>query len=150
MAVQHVRLIVNPNGDLGRAWQARADLRPVVEQCGGADWSGAVFLTHPIFYRQPRSVDMGRLVDGHNRMEYWDNTVCIGFDATVTIWSRRSTWMRGFIIYLLAVIQTIILGHDLPHIQTTTDRESCCAGSHGNSGPASGVNPTWLFSSYRN
>ncbi len=193
MASHRVKLIVNPNADLGRAWQAAADLRPIVEEYGGADWSGTVFPTHAtelayqaaqegyelviaaggdgtvhevvnglmraapesrpslgviplgsgndfahaigldsrpenalrqVFNGQAHRVDIGRLVDGHNRIEYWDNTVGIGFDTTVTIRSRRFTWMRGFIIYLLAVVQTIILDHDSPQMQITTDRES--------------------------
>ena len=42
------KLIINPNADLGRAWRQAADLRPVVEQFGGADWAGTVYPTHAI------------------------------------------------------------------------------------------------------
>ena len=41
-----VKLIVNPNADLGRAWQAAADLRNEVEYFGGADWAGTVYPSH--------------------------------------------------------------------------------------------------------
>ncbi len=40
------RLIVNPSADMGRAWLAAADLRPAVEQYGGADWTGTVYPMH--------------------------------------------------------------------------------------------------------
>src|SRR4030067_1060961 len=46
MPKQKVKLIINPNADLGRAWRWGADLRPIVEEFGGADWSGTVYPTH--------------------------------------------------------------------------------------------------------
>ena len=47
----------------------------------------------------------------------------IGFDTTVTIRSRKLTWLRGFIIYLVAVLQTIILNHEAPRMKIITDTE---------------------------
>ena len=41
-----VKLIINPNADLGRAWRWAADLRPVADEYGGADWTGTVYPTH--------------------------------------------------------------------------------------------------------
>ena len=46
MTDQKVKIIVNPNADLGRAWQSSADLRKIVEQYIDADWSGTVFPIH--------------------------------------------------------------------------------------------------------
>ena len=40
------KLIINPNADMGNAWRQAADLRPIVEELGGADWSGTVYPTH--------------------------------------------------------------------------------------------------------
>jgi YegS/Rv2252/BmrU family lipid kinase len=48
MPKHSVKLILNPNADLGRAWRAAADLRPVVEAYGGADWTGTVYPTHAV------------------------------------------------------------------------------------------------------
>jgi diacylglycerol kinase (ATP) len=48
MPKHSVKLIVNPNANLGRAWHAAADLRPVVDEFGGADWAGTVYPTHAI------------------------------------------------------------------------------------------------------
>jgi len=187
------KLIVNPNADLGRAWQKASDLRPIVEELGGADWSGTVYPTHAVelarqagldgyqlvvavggdgtvhevinglmqvppeqrprlgvvplgsgndfshamkmdarpayamrqvMTGQPHPIDVGRLVDGHGRQEYFNNTLGIGFDATVTIRSRNFSMVRGFLIYFIAVLQTIILNHDAPRMQVATDRES--------------------------
>jgi len=187
------KLIVNPNADLGRAWQKASDLRPIVEEFGGADWSGTVYPTHAVelarqaaldgyelviavggdgtvheiinglmqvppeqrpklgvvplgsgndfshaigmdprpafalrqvFTGQPKRVDVGRLLDGHGRQEYFNNTLGIGFDAAVTIRSRNFAMVRGFLIYFIAVLQTIILNHDAPRMQVATDRET--------------------------
>ncbi len=193
MPAHKVKLIVNPNADLGRAWRWAADLRPVVEDLGGADWTGTVYPTHAtelaiqaaqdgyevvaavggdgtvhevvnglmqvpserrprlgivplgsgndfshaagvnknatlamrqIFTGSPHRVDIGRLVDGHGRTEYWDNAVGIGFDTTVTIRSRNIPLVRGFLVYLIAVLQTIIFNHDAPRMTVKTDLET--------------------------
>jgi diacylglycerol kinase (ATP) len=192
MTPRKIKLIVNPNADLGRAWHAAADLRPIVEEFGGADWTGTVYPTHAvelareaaeqgyeiviaaggdgtvhevvnglmqappdrrpllgvvpigsgndfssaigvdprpefalrqIFEAKPRQIDIGRLHDNLGRSEYWINAVGIGFDTIVTIRSRKITLLRGFLIYLVAVIQTILLNHEASHFQIKTDRE---------------------------
>ena len=61
---------------------------------------------------QPSNVDLGVMTDEHGRKEYFDNTLGIGFDAVVTIRSHKLPIVRGFLMYLTAVIQTIILNHD--------------------------------------
>lgn len=38
--------LVNPSADKGSAWRAVGDLRPLVEEFGGADWAGTVYPTH--------------------------------------------------------------------------------------------------------
>jgi len=193
LGAHRVKVILNPRADLGRAWQAATYLRPIVEEFGGADWSGTVFPKHAtelayqaamegyelvisaggdgtvhevinglmqvplehrprlgivplgsgndfsnavgidhrpncalrqVFTGRAHRVDIGRLTDGQGREEYWDNTVGIGFDTTVTIRSRRFKLVRGFLIYLLAVVQTIILNHEAPDMQIETDCES--------------------------
>lgn len=186
-------IIVNPYADRGRARQAAADLRPIVEEFGGADWAGSVYPTHTldlarqaaeqgydlvitaggdgtvhevinglmqvpqqkrprmgviplgsgndfsnaicvnshpayalrqIFSGKVKRVDVGRLRDDMDRSEYWINTVGIGFDTIVTIRSRKITLLRGFMIYLVAVIQAIILDHEAPRMQVESDRET--------------------------
>ncbi len=193
MPAHRVKIIVNPNADLGRAWRTASDLRPIVEEYGGADWSGTVYPTHatelahqageqgyelvlavggdgtahevvnglmqlapedrprlgivPLgtgndfahvagFSRdpaqalrqaltgQPHRVDIGRLQDDHGRVEFWDNSIGIGFDAYVTLRSRRFTQLRGFLVYLISVLQSIALDHVTMQMQVATDAES--------------------------
>ena len=187
------KLIVNPNADSGNAWRIAADLRPIVDEYGGADWSGTVYPTHAselarqaaedgydlviaaggdgtvhevinglmqapeairprlgvvplgsgndfshaigmdpapavalrqIFDGQPRAIDLARLTDNLGRSEIWDNTLGIGFDATVTIRSRQLPLLRGFAMYFTAVMQTITLNHEAPHMKIETDTEA--------------------------
>ena len=193
MPEHKVKLIINPNADLGRAWRISADLRPIVQEFGGADWSGTVYPTHAtelarqaaeegyelviaaggdgtihevinglmqvppdqrprlgviplgtgndfahavgmpedpdlalrkIFTGKPKPVDIGKIEDNLGRCEYWDNTIGIGFDATVTTRLHKLTYLRGTFAYLVAVLQTIILNHDNPFLKFSSDEES--------------------------
>ncbi len=187
------KIILNPNADMGMAWRVAADLRPIVEQHGGADWSGTVYPTHAvelarqaaldgyeiviaaggdgtihevvnglmqvpqeqrpklgvvplgsgndfahnvgmssnpaeafqqIFTGKPFPIDVGTIEDESGRFEYWNNTLGIGFDATVTIRTRKLRLVRGFMLYLTAVFQTIMLNHEAAHMKIITDTET--------------------------
>ena len=48
----------------------------------------------------------------------------MGFDATVTIRTLRLTKIKGFMMYLVAVLQTIALNHSAPMMHIKTDRET--------------------------
>lgn len=192
MRTHSVKIIVNPNADLGRAWRQASDLRPLADQFGGADWAGTVYPGHTIDlaeqaalegYRmviaaggdgtvhevvnglmrvseeqrpvlgvvplgsgndfahnlgmssdasvalkqvmtgKPRSIDVMRVCDDLGRCEYVDNTLGIGFDGLVNIRSRNFSWLRGFVMYLVAVLQTIVLDHNPPRMRFRSDAE---------------------------
>jgi diacylglycerol kinase (ATP) len=187
------KFLVNPNADMGNAWKMVADLRPLVEEFGGADWAGTVYPTHAtllarqaaeegyslviaaggdgtvhevinglmqvppdkrprlgivplgsgndfahsigvqdspaealkrVFTGQLGQIDLGRFDIGRGEPEYFDNTFGIGFDATVTIRTHRLNWVRGFMMYLVAVLQTIAMNHEAPRMHIETDLES--------------------------
>jgi diacylglycerol kinase (ATP) len=67
------------------------------------------------------TVDLGLMIDEHGRKEYFNNTLGIGFGAVVTIRSHKLPVLRGFLMYLTAVIQTIILDHNPMAMQIETD-----------------------------
>lgn len=69
------------------------------------------------------TVDLCLMTDEHGRIEYFDNTLGIGFGAVVTIRSHKLPVLRGFLMYLTSVIQTIILDHNPIHMQIETDQE---------------------------
>ncbi len=114
--------------------QAQVAQRPrlgVIPLGSGNDFSHAVGLDpkpaaalRQAFQGSPRRIDLGVFETPQGRPEYFDNALGIGFDTTVTIRSRKLTWLRGFLIYLVAVLQTIILNHDAPKMRVVTDRES--------------------------
>jgi diacylglycerol kinase (ATP) len=187
-----VKVILNPMADMGNAWKAADDLRPIINEFGNADWSGTVYPTHatelarqagdqgydmvvamggdgtvhevvngimqlpekkrPILgvvplgsgndfahaigipmesdhalahalKGEPSTVDLGLMTDEHGRREYFDNTFGIGFDAIVTIRAHRLPLVRGFMLYLTAVIQTIFLNHNPALVQCETEQE---------------------------
>jgi YegS/Rv2252/BmrU family lipid kinase len=70
------------------------------------------------------AVDLGLMTDEHGKKEYFDNTIGIGFDTVVTIRSHRLPLLRGFIMYLTAVIQTIFLNHDPITMQIETEDQN--------------------------
>jgi diacylglycerol kinase (ATP) len=73
---------------------------------------------------KPQPVDLGLLSDETGRKEYFDNTLGIGFDAVVTIRSHKLPVVRGFLMYLTAVIQTIILNFNPTQLHVETDTET--------------------------
>ncbi len=191
-----VKLILNPMADMGRAWKAANDLRPIVQEfLGDISWSGTVYPTHAVELAQQAAaegcdlvialggdgtahevvnglmqipeerrpvmgvvplgsgndfahalgvplksdyalvhalkaenvsaIDVGVMTDeASGRKEYFDNTVGAGFDAVVTIRSHRLPVVKGFLMYLTAVIQTIILNHNPATVQFQSDAES--------------------------
>ena len=190
-----VKLILNPMADMGRAWKAANDLRPIVQEFkGDISWSGTVYPTHAMelakqaaaegcdlvialggdgtahevvnglmqipedqrpvlgvvpmgsgndfahalgipkktdhalvhaLSGQSSQIDIGVFTDDNSgRKEYFDNTVGAGFDAVVTIRSHKLPIVKGFLMYLTAVIQTIILNHNPARIQFQSDTES--------------------------
>jgi diacylglycerol kinase (ATP) len=75
-------------------------------------------------YGESSTVDLGLMTDEHGRQEFFDNTLGIGFGATVTIRSHQLPILRGFLMYLTAVLQTIILDHNPITMQIQSDNET--------------------------
>lgn len=67
------------------------------------------------------TVDLGLMTDEHGKQEYFDNTLGIGFDTVVTIRSHTLPVVRGFLMYLTAVIQTILLNHHAISMRIQTE-----------------------------
>lgn len=185
-----VIFIINPNANMGQAWRQAADLRPIMQEFGVADWTGSVYPTHAIelarkavedgydliiagggdgtvheivnalmsfpeerrpalgvvplgsgndfsysigmepepwkalrqiFNGQEKRVDIGEIEDDSGRMEYFNNTIGIGFDAIVTIHSHKMPFLRGYPMYIAAVLKTIFLNHHPIGMNITID-----------------------------
>ena len=115
--------------------QVPAEKRPVmgvVPIGSGNDFAYSIGITqkadhalaHALKAETVQSVDIGLMTDAHGRKEYFDNTLGIGFDAVVTIRSHKLPIVKGFLMYLTAVIQTIILNHNPAGVKIETDTES--------------------------
>jgi diacylglycerol kinase (ATP) len=77
-----------------------------------------------IYTGQPKNIDVGMFELGTGKREYFNNTFGLGFDATVTVYTQHLTYLRGFIMYLVAVLRTIALKLDAPMMQITADSET--------------------------
>lgn len=81
-------------------------------------------LAHALKAENIKMIDIGLMTDEHGRREYFDNTLGIGFDAIVTIRSHKLPIVKGFLMYLTAVIQTIFLNHNPAKMQIATEKET--------------------------
>ena len=73
---------------------------------------------------QPHPLDVGSVRAGNDRLEYFNNTIGIGFDAVVTIRSRKITAIQGFMMYFVATLQTIFQNFTPLDLHVETDQES--------------------------
>jgi YegS/Rv2252/BmrU family lipid kinase len=74
-----------------------------------------------VFTGAPKPVDIARIEDGAGRIEYFDNTLGIGFDAAINIRSRSIQRLQGFTMYLTATLLTIARDFAAPHMKVTYD-----------------------------
>jgi len=70
-----------------------------------------------------KRIDLAKIEDDTGRTEYWDNTANIGFGGAVNYFSHKSQLLRGFIMYLVAVLQTIFSKYTVMNCKITTDQE---------------------------
>lgn len=100
----------------------------VVPAGSGNDFAHALGVPHKADHAlvcalngHPVPVDLGLMTDEQGKKEYFDNTLGIGFDAIVTIRSHKLPVVRGFLMYLTAVIQTIALNHNAIGMKIETE-----------------------------
>jgi len=72
---------------------------------------------------QARKIDIGVIEDEHGRKEYWDNSVNIGFGGSVNIYSHSRPWLRGFLMYFVAVLEVMISRYDVLPMKIVSDGE---------------------------
>jgi YegS/Rv2252/BmrU family lipid kinase len=115
--------------------QIPADRRPslgVVPIGSGNDFAHAIGVPkktdHALLHAlngEASPIDIGMFTDEHSgRTEYFDNTLGAGFDAVVTIRSHKLPIVKGFLMYLTAVIQTIVLNHNPARVKFQSDAET--------------------------
>jgi diacylglycerol kinase (ATP) len=73
---------------------------------------------------RPHPLDVGSVRDENDRLEYFNNTIGIGFDAVVNIYTRKITRVHGFMMYFLALIRTIFRSFEAVDLHIETDQET--------------------------
>lgn len=91
-----------------------------------------------LFEDKTRAVDLCTISDVSRRQEYWDNTLGIGFSGEVNLAARNKTRMRGFLVYFVTVLETILFKpldlsvtikiNDQEPVQRLTTMMSICNG----------------------
>jgi diacylglycerol kinase (ATP) len=76
-----------------------------------------------LFTGQLATIDLARVEDEHGRFAIFDNNLGIGFDAIVVIQTEAITRVHGFLMYFLAVLRTIALYYQTPHLVLDFDGE---------------------------
>jgi len=71
-----------------------------------------------------RLVDVGRVTIDGRITRYFDNAVGIGFDALVTMATKKIRNLRGFALYVPAVLKTIFVTLTSPKVQMTLDDQT--------------------------
>jgi YegS/Rv2252/BmrU family lipid kinase len=70
------------------------------------------------------TLDVASVCDENGRLEYFNNTIGVGFDAIVNIYTRQITRIHGFMMYFVALMQTIFRRFDAVDLHVETDRQS--------------------------
>jgi YegS/Rv2252/BmrU family lipid kinase len=73
---------------------------------------------------QSHALDVGSVQDENNRLEYFNNTIGMGFDSHVNLHTRKITVVHGFLMYFVALIQTIFRDFDPLDMHVETDLET--------------------------
>ncbi|MGH8281009.1 MAG: diacylglycerol/lipid kinase family protein [Gammaproteobacteria bacterium] len=76
---------------------------------GGLDWREAC---RRITHGHMQWVDIGRCNDF-----YFANSLGIGFDAQVAMAAGRIRWLRGNLVYAVALLQTLLFAHQTPRVR---------------------------------
>jgi YegS/Rv2252/BmrU family lipid kinase len=73
---------------------------------------------------QPHSLDVGSVRDENDRLEYFNNTIGMGFDSVVNMYTRKITVVHGLLMYFVALILTIFRSFDPIDLHVETDQET--------------------------
>ena len=77
-----------------------------------------------LFTGRSQLIDVLKIEDDHGQIQYVNNGLGIGFDATINIQSRLITRVHGFAMYALATLRTIALYYQTPHLKIIFDDET--------------------------
>jgi len=73
---------------------------------------------------QAHPLDVGSVRDENDRLEYFNNTIGMGFDSVVNMYTRKITVIHGFVMYFVALMITIFRNFDPIDLHVETDQET--------------------------
>jgi diacylglycerol kinase (ATP) len=73
---------------------------------------------------KPHPLDVGSVCDENDRLEYFNNTIGMGFDSLVNMHTRKITAIHGFLMYFVALLRTIFRNFDAVDLHVETDQET--------------------------
>ena len=73
---------------------------------------------------QSHPLDVGSVRDENDRLEYFNNTIGMGFDSVVNMHTRKITAIHGFMMYFVALMRTIFRNFDPIDLHVETDEET--------------------------
>ncbi len=100
----------------------------VIPAGSGNDFAANLGLpSHPfeaaraLFGSSDRPVDVGLITGQNGQHEYWDNTIGVGFSGAVNIATRHLRRWRGFMLYFIATLETILFRPPALNVRLTID-----------------------------
>jgi len=78
---------------------------------------------HSALNGQSHALDVGSVCDENDRLEYFNNTIGMGFDSLVNMHTRKITAIHGFMMYFVALMRTIFRDFDAIDTHVETDQE---------------------------
>lgn len=76
-----------------------------------------------LFTGTAKLIDLAHITDDIGREQVFDNNFGLGFDAVVVIETEKISHIHGFLMYLWAVLRTLVLYYDRPQVEVAFDDE---------------------------
>jgi diacylglycerol kinase family enzyme len=76
-----------------------------------------------LFTGNLRTLDLARVTNEYGKSKVFVNNLGIGFDAIVVMRTETITRLQGFLMYFVAVLQTILFYYDTHYLEITFDDE---------------------------
>ncbi len=89
--------------------------------CMGAPIGDVAAACRVLTAGQTRVVDIGRVEDGLGNVRYFCNNFGAGFDAATTVESYKLRYLRGSLVFLVAVLRTIFFYYKAPLVTVRYD-----------------------------
>jgi YegS/Rv2252/BmrU family lipid kinase len=116
------------NGLMAASQNGHTGLLSVIPVGSGSDFASAVNIStdldtvvHRLAEGQVKTLDVGKVTMPGRDSRYFSNVVGIGFDGAVLLETLKIKHLRGLPLYMLAVLKTVFLHFEAPHVKIEYD-----------------------------